>query len=120
MKLKEKGRILSLVASVSASLLLLMAGLAGAQSRSPEDSLIIVGGDRSYPPYEFLDNDGKPAGFNVELTHAIAEVMGMNVEIRLGAWSEMRRAVESGVIHALQGISYSEQRAKVFDFTPPH
>ena len=120
MKLKEKGRILSLVASVSASLLLLMAGLAGAQSRSPEDSLIIVGGDRSYPPYEFLDNDGKPAGFNVELTHAIAEVMGMKVEIRLGAWSEMRRAVESGVIHALQGISYSEQRAKVFDFTPPH
>src|SRR5512138_1030893 len=27
-------------------------------------SPIIVGGDRDYPPYEFIDSDGKPAGYN--------------------------------------------------------
>ncbi|ACL65144.1 histidine kinase [Anaeromyxobacter dehalogenans 2CP-1] len=80
----------------------------------------MVGGDRDYPPYEFLDRDGKPAGFNVELTRAIAEVTGMRVEIRLGAWSEMRAALAAGRIDALQGMSWSEQRAAEVDFSPPH
>jgi len=119
-ELRRKGVFFGLIAPVLALLVLFAAGLAGAQGSSPEDFTIIVGGDRSYPPYEFLDSNGKPAGFNVELTHAIAEVMGMKVEIRLGAWSEMRRGVESGAIHALQGISYSEHRAKEFAFSPAH
>ncbi len=34
---------------------------------------ILVKGDWYYPPYEFLDENGKPAGFNVELFKAIAE-----------------------------------------------
>jgi len=46
---------------------------------------VVVGGDRDYPPYEFLDSNGQPAGFNVDLTRAIAKVMGMRVEFRLGA-----------------------------------
>ena len=96
------------------------AWLTPVEGSGPEDSVIVIGGDRSYPPYEFLDKDGKPAGFNVELSNAIAEVMGMTVEVRLGAWSGMRRAVEAGTIHALQGISYSEDRAKEFDFCPPN
>src|SRR6185369_14562506 len=53
--------------------------------------VVIVGGDRDYPPYEFLDKNGQPAGYNVDLTRAIADVMGMKVEFRFGGWSEMRK-----------------------------
>lgn len=81
---------------------------------------VIVGGDRNYPPYEFLDEQGEPAGYNVDLTRAIAEVMGMEVEIHLGAWVDMRRALQRGEIDALQGMSYSAERAREVDFTPPH
>lgn len=81
---------------------------------------IIVGGDRDYPPYEFLDSNGKPAGYNVELTKAIAEVMGLQVEFRLGGWSEQLRDLKEGRIDLLQGVSWSEQRATQIDFTPPH
>jgi len=81
---------------------------------------IIVGGDRDYPPYEFLDSGGKPTGYNVELTRAIAEVMGLQVEFRLGGWSEQLRDLKEGKIDLLQGISWSEQRAAQIDFTPPH
>jgi signal transduction histidine kinase len=81
---------------------------------------IIVGGDRDYPPYEFLDSNGKPTGYNVELTKAIAEVMGLQVEFRLGGWSEQLRDLKEGRIDLLQGISWSEQRAAQIDFTPPH
>jgi ABC-type amino acid transport substrate-binding protein len=79
----------------------------------------MVGGDRAYPPYEFVNENGWPSGFNVELTQAIAEVMGMRVEIRLGAWSDMRLALDDGTIDVLQGISYSAERAQLVDFSPP-
>lgn len=79
-----------------------------------------MGGDRSYPPYEFLGSDGKPYGYNVDLTRAIARVMGLNVEIRLGAWAELHRDLRSGKIDVLEGMSYSDERALVADFSPPH
>lgn len=66
--------------------LLLLSPILTAGAAEPENTakVIVVGGDRDYPPYEFLDNDGKPSGYNVELTKAIAEVMGLRVEFRLG------------------------------------
>ncbi|NVN91115.1 MAG: transporter substrate-binding domain-containing protein [Desulfuromonadales bacterium] len=82
--------------------------------------VIIVGGDRDYPPYEFINRDGHPAGYNVDLTRAIAKVMGMRVEIRLGGWSGMRDALNSGSIDVLQGMSWSEERVREVDFSPPH
>jgi len=108
----------------SPSTLLLAAAalaLAGvARADAPPQRTVIFGGDRDYPPYEFLDEDGRPAGYNVDLTRAIAQVMGMRVEIRLGSWPEMRRALDEGRIDALGGMSWSEERARHLAFSPPH
>jgi len=82
--------------------------------------VIIVGGDRDYPPYEFIDKDGKPSGYNVDLTRAIAEIMGMRVEFRFGAWYEMRDALKTGKVDVLPGLSYSEERTKEVNYSPPH
>lgn len=82
--------------------------------------VVVVGGDASYPPYEFLDREGRPAGFNVELTRAIAEVMGLNVEIRLGGWDEMRKALGRGEIDIVQGMAFSQERMGEVDFSTPH
>ncbi len=84
------------------------------------EKVVVVGGDQAYPPYEFLDQDGHPAGYNVELTRAIAEVMGVKVQIRLGDWEEMRKALADGSIDILEGMVYSKERARKFDFSPPH
>lgn len=84
------------------------------------DALIIVGGDRNYPPYEFINRNGQAAGFNVELTQAIAEVMGMDVEIRLGPWGEMRDGLASGQIDILQGMAWSHERTSEVDYSTPH
>ena len=82
--------------------------------------MIIVGGDRSYPPYEFIDQDGMPAGFNVELTRAIARVMGFHAEFQLGHWTDVKRGLDTRQIDVLQGIVFSEERARELAFTPPH
>jgi len=87
---------------------------------APENRPVIVGGNLNYPPYEFIDKDGQPAGFNIDLTRAVAKVMGMNVQIRLGTYEERIKALETGKIDAMGGFSYSDERARLFDFSPPH
>jgi ABC-type amino acid transport substrate-binding protein/signal transduction histidine kinase/CheY-like chemotaxis protein len=86
----------------------------------PSHRRIVIGGDHNYPPYEYLDEDGRPAGYNVELTRAIAKEVGLDIEIRLGPWSQILRSLENGEIDALQGIFYSSERDEKFDFTQPH
>lgn len=81
---------------------------------------IIVGGDYNFPPYEYMDENGQPAGYNVELTRAIAEVMGLKVDIRLGDWDEMITALNNGDVDVLQGIVASEERKKRYAFSSPH
>ena len=88
------------------TLLILLCGLLSLQTEAVAQEVpkaigtrvVVVGGDHNYPPYEFLDKDGRPAGFCVDMTRAIAEVMGMSVDIRLGEWNEVRRGLEDGSI----------------------
>lgn len=86
----------------------------------PTHRRMVIGGDHNYPPFEYLDDDGQPTGYNVELTRAIAQEMGLAIEIRLGPWAEISKAFASGEIDALQGMFYSPERDLQFDFTAPH
>jgi len=115
-------RILPIGCAIAAFLLLLVCPISARalEADPPPPATIVVGGDRDYPPYEFLDKDNKPAGYNVELTRAIADVMGMQVEFRFGGWSEMRNALMNGTVDVLQGISYSDDRTRTIAFSPPH
>lgn len=93
--------------------------IATAESFGRRQSPIVVGGDDSYPPYEFKDQNGEPAGFNVDLTRAIAKRMGLTVDIHLSRWSEMWDALNKGKVDVVQGLFYSPERNKQFDFSPP-
>ncbi|MFP3912390.1 MAG: transporter substrate-binding domain-containing protein [Desulfobacteraceae bacterium] len=86
----------------------------------PSDRPIVVGGDHDYPPFEYIDDNGRPTGYNVELTRAIALEMGLNIEIRLGPWAEIVRGMEEGEIDVIQGMFYLPERDVKFDFTQPH
>jgi polar amino acid transport system substrate-binding protein len=105
---------------LSIFLLLFTLPVTGSGQELDDGRPVIVGGDRDYPPYEFIDRNGTPAGFNVDLSRAIAGVMGLKVEFRMGGWKEMRDALQSGRVDILQGISFSDQRTRTVDFSPPH
>lgn len=84
------------------------------------DRVIVVGGDHNYPPYEFINKDGKPDGYNTELTLAIAKVMGLNVRVELEPWSDIRKRLLNGQVDILQGMGYSKERDQLHDFVPHH
>ncbi len=104
------------------SMLLLAAALLALSSTTHAQqalakSTIVIGTELDYPPYSFMGDDGQPTGFNVELTQAIAEVMGLDLEIRIGPWAEIRDALETGRIDAIVGMYYSSERDKLVDFS---
>ena len=104
--------------------LLIVVGIAVPSSAEEEisrlDLPVRVGGDYNYPPYEYFDKDGLPTGYNIELTQAIARVMGMEINIQLGPWGAMRQALETGDVDILMGMAHTRERESEVDFSIPH
>ncbi len=81
---------------------------------------IIFGGDYNYPPYEYIDNQGNPAGFNVDLTKAIAAELDLDYEIQLGPRSFILNKLRTGEIDILIGMFHSNEREEEFIFSRPY
>ena len=101
------------------SILALMSLVLGFSSAAHSDTIRIAG-DSDYPPYEYLDKNGQPAGYNVDLTKEIAAIMGLDVTIELGSWSSVLSRLESGEVDVLMGMVSSEERQKKFSFSASH
>jgi two-component system cell cycle sensor histidine kinase/response regulator CckA len=80
---------------------------------------LIVGGDASYPPMEYTDEDGNPAGFNVDLIKAVAREAGLDIRIQLGLWSSVCHKLANGEIDIIQGMHYSHERDILYDYSSP-
>jgi len=81
---------------------------------------VIIGDDHDFPPYSFFDKNGQPSGFNIAIAKRVAELMGIEVEFRLGEWSSIRKALEDGEIDAVSGMFYSSERSERYSFTTRH
>ncbi|MFW5856337.1 MAG: transporter substrate-binding domain-containing protein [Planctomycetota bacterium] len=79
-----------------------------------------AGGDENYPPYEFLDETGQPAGFNIDVFRAVCAILDLEATIELGPWSRVREDLESGDIDLITGMYFSPDRDEEVDFSPPH
>ena len=105
---------------ISISALWLLPALIVNRPVEANEKIIHMRGDSNYPPFEYLNEKGKPAGFNVDIVRAVAQVMNIKIILRLGPWNEVRHDLETGKIDALAGMYKTEERDKRVDFTIPH
>jgi ABC-type amino acid transport substrate-binding protein len=84
---------LLLLATIMLVPLLSGIGRSEKQTSAFERPKIVIGDDINYPPYSYLDPNGMPAGFNVELAKAVGNAMGYDVIIKLDEWSKTREAL---------------------------
>jgi two-component system cell cycle sensor histidine kinase/response regulator CckA len=92
----------------SLALLALLAVAAPIAPGEPTRPRILVGIDRDFAPYEYLDENGAPAGFDVDLMRAVAREAGLEVQFLGSSAQEMRAALDSGTVQALAGTLYSD------------
>jgi PAS domain S-box-containing protein len=81
---------------------------------------ITVKGDRYYPPYEFINEQGEPDGFNIELFRELAKVLHLRYKLELEPWYIIRAQLENKEIDVITGMMISEERAKKVRFGIPH
>ena len=119
----QKKNFLSRAILVSMALgiiLIAVSAIAGEINTEKSPQTIIVYTELDYPPYSYQDENGNPIGFNVNITRSIAKVMDLNVDIQIGPWGDIRKALESGKADVISGMYYSKEREKVVDFSPPY
>jgi len=86
-----------------------------------ERGKIIIGSSPDWPPYEFLDPEGKFTGFEVELMEMIAEKLGLKVEWRAMGFDLIIPEVRAKTIDlGVSGFSVTPERLEIVQFTMPH
>lgn len=80
-----------------------------------------VGLDPSFPPFENLDANGQPAGFDVDLAQAIAARWGVRVQFESIGFDGLLDAVYTGQIDAaLSALPYQPERTQEVAFSSPY
>lgn len=79
--------------------------------KNPEKKTIYhFKGSNDYPPFEFINQDGKPDGFNVDLFKAMMEELGYEYDLQLESWNDMMDELQNKSIDGIIGtISYPDR-----------
>lgn len=98
---------------------LLLAGCGGKEETSGiDDKKIVVGTNAEYEPFEFLDENGELAGFDIELTNAVVDKMGMEIEWVDMAFDSLIGSMEAGNVEMIAAaIGPTAERERSCDFS---
>lgn len=74
-----------------------------------------------FPPYAYVDKDGKTVGFDVEAIEWIGKKMGFKVKHQPIEWDAIIPALTAKKIDCIaSGMSATAERAKIVNFTIPY
>ncbi|MEA4855290.1 ABC transporter substrate-binding protein [Solidesulfovibrio sp.] len=105
-----------LLLAALAVFVLAFGGLAAA-----EEKVYVNGIDFGFPPFGFVDKDGKPTGFDVESLDWIANKMGFKVKHQPMDWDGIIPALLAKKIDIIaSGMSATAERAQKVDFSIPY
>lgn len=79
-----------------------------------------VGSELEFPPYAFIDEDGLPAGFSVDLINEVADAMGLSIRISAGPWDTVWNDLVDGRLDVLPLVATMPSRRQLVDFGLPH
>ena len=102
--------------------LILFISLSIPQATKSQDSVrtLKVLCDYAYYPYEFIDENLKPDGFDIDIIKAIAKDLNYNVNIKAGRWSTIKKELRTGKADLIAGMFYKVDRAERVNFSMPY
>lgn len=81
--------------------------------------MVIVGSD-SYPPFNYVDADGAPAGIDVDLANEAFRRMGYQAKFVTIDWEDKKTLVEDGSIDCIWGSFSMDGRADEYNWAGPY
>ncbi|MCH3916548.1 MAG: transporter substrate-binding domain-containing protein [Spirochaetia bacterium] len=92
----------------------------GAKEQKKDDKTIVMASNCEWPPLEFVDENGKITGFEIELLQKLGEVTGYNFVVKNVAWDGIFAGLANGAYDGVaSGVSITEERKPKMEFTDP-
>ena len=97
--------------------LLLLVWSVTAEGRDP----LVVGMELTYPPFEFVDEQGNPDGVSVRMAEALADYLDRPLKIENIKFDALITALKSGSIDCvISSMTANDERRKSIDFSDPY
>ena len=91
----------------------------GTDAKNSDLPQILIGSD-TYPPYIYLNNDGTPAGIDVEIATEAFRRMGYAARFEVIDWEQKTALVESGAIDCIWGCFSMDGREEAYRWAGPY
>lgn len=86
-----------------------------------ERGTIIVGLEGDWAPWSYLDENDELTGYDVEIAKAIADKLGVEIQIVPGEWDGLFAGMDAGRYDmVVNGVEVTEERADKYDFSTPY
>ena len=85
-----------------------------------ESKKLVVGFDKSYPPYGFVGDDGEYTGFDLDLAKAVADKQGWEVKYEAIDWDAKDMELSSGAIDCIWNGFTMNGREDAYTWTEPY
>lgn len=106
-----------LVTALAVAMVFSMTACGKNEDGTVEKGKLIMATNAEFPPYEYREGD-KVVGIDAEIAQAIAEEMGMELEIEDMAFDSIIAAVTSGKVDVgIAGMTVTEDRKESVDFS---
>ncbi len=88
-----------------------------AVSEALADGVLTVGTNAEFPPFEYVNDNGEPDGFDIALIKAIGEKLGVEVEVENMEFASLISSIGSKIDVAIAGMTVTEERKESVDFS---
>ncbi|MEW9572416.1 EAL domain-containing protein [Rhodanobacter sp. Si-c] len=95
-------------------------GAAAPASGPATPAHIRVVSDNNYPPFVFLDSDGKPQGYEVDMWRLFQAHTGIQVELAPTDWATAQKELQSGRADVIDMLYRTPSREALYDFSAPY
>ena len=127
----KRRTFISLMSVMAAAGALSLAGCSSSKSASSaaankleaiqSNGKLVVALEGAWQPWSFHDESDTLVGYDVEVSRAIAEKLGVEPEYVESDWDSLFAGLDAGRYDLVcNGVEVTEERAKTYDFTTPY
>lgn len=88
-----------------------------AVSEALADGVLNVGTNAEFPPFEYVNDDGEPDGFDIALIKAIGEKLGVEVQVDNMEFASLVSSIGTKIDVSIAGMTVTEERLNTVDFS---
>ena len=111
-------KILALVMVAILAIAMVACGETAGTPETTEKEVLTMGTNAAFPPYELVDENNNIIGIDAEIAAAVAEKLGMELEIKDMAFDSLITAVSTGSVDVvLAGMTVTPEREESVSFS---